>query len=88
MQDAIENKRGYPIAEGSQSALLEVARAMQKLTLEEKAQLLEYLSRALQHDIKQQQYKETPQDEHIGSLPNLRFRRDEYGNREVYETLE
>lgn len=92
MQDVIENETSYHIAEGSHNALLEVVRAMHKLTLGEKAQLLEYLSRALQHDIRQQAYKNISWDEIIdssfGSLPNLRFGRDEFGNREVYEVLE
>ena len=92
MQDVTENETSYNIAEGSRSALLEVVRAMHKLTLEEKAQLLEYLGRALQHDIRQQEYKDISWDEYIdntyGSLPDLRFRRDDFGNREVYEVLE
>ncbi len=92
MQEVIEKETSLHIAEGSHSALLEVVRAIHKLTLEEKVQLLEYLSRALQHDIKQQENKDISWDEYIdntfGSLPNLRFRRDEFGNREVYEVLE
>lgn len=58
MQEVIENETSYSIAEGSHGALLDIVRAMHKLTLEEKAQLLEYLSRALQHDIRQQEYKD------------------------------
>ncbi|MCY4146805.1 MAG: hypothetical protein OXE95_01355 [Chloroflexi bacterium] len=92
MREVIENEASYHIAERPHSALLEVVRAMHTLTLEEKAQLLDYLSRALQHDIRQQEYKDSSWDEYIGStfgsLPNLRFRRDEFGNREVYEVLE
>ena len=92
MQEVIENETSYHIAEGSHSALLDIVRAMHKLTLEEKAQILEYLSRALQHDIRQQEYKDMSWDEYIdntfGSLPDLRFRRDDFGNREVYEVLE
>ena len=36
---------------------MEVVVAMHRLTLEEKAQLLEYLSRALQYGIRQEAYR-------------------------------
>ena len=77
---------------GPKSALMEVVNAMHKLTLEEKAQLLEYLGRALQLGIRREAFKDVSWEEFIdssfGSLPNMRFGRDEFGNREVYEIPE
>ena len=44
---------------------MEVVQAMHKLTLEEKAQLLEYLSRALQYGIRQESFKDVSWEEFI-----------------------
>lgn len=92
MADLTTDKATDEVAAGSKSALMEVVAAMHKLTLEEKAQLLEYLSRALQYGIRREAFKDISWEEFsersFGSLPNLRFRRDESGNREVYEVLE
>ena len=51
MADLIKDKATSEGTVGSQSALMDVVVAMHKLTLEEQAQLLEYLSRALQYGI-------------------------------------
>lgn len=92
MAELTTGKTSDEVAAGSKSALMEVVRAMHKLTLEEQAQLLEYLSRALQYGIRRESFKDITWEEFIecsfGSLPNLRFGRDEFGNREVYEVLE
>ena len=92
MTEVTKDKALDAEAVGSQSALMEVVAAMHKLTLEEKAQLLEYLSRALQYGIRREAFKDVSWEEFsersFGSLPNLRFGRDESGNREVYEVLE
>ena len=58
MADLVKDEASDEVAAGSKSALMEVVQAMHKLTLEEKAQLLEYLSRALQYGIRQQEYKD------------------------------
>lgn len=44
---------------------MEVVAAMHKLTLEEKAQLLEYLSRALQYGIRREAFKDVSWEEFI-----------------------
>ncbi|MDE2636368.1 MAG: hypothetical protein OXI30_08380 [Chloroflexota bacterium] len=92
MAELMQDKASDVPAAGPKSALMEVVQAMHKLTLEEKAQLLEYLSRALQYGIRQEAFKDVSWEEFVersfGSMPNLRFGRDELGNREVYEVLE
>lgn len=92
MADLTTDKASEGTAVESKSALMEVVAAMHKLTLEEKALLLEYLSRALQFGIRREAFKDISWEEFIdssfGSLPNMRFGRDEFGNREVYEILE
>ena len=92
MAELMTDKASDAAAQGPTSALMEVVQAMHQLTLEEKAQLLEYLSRALQYGIRQEAFKDVSWEEFtersFGSLPNLRFRRDEFGNRDVYEVLE
>jgi len=92
MADLTTGKASEEVTAGSKSALMEVVAAMHKLTLEEQAQLLEYLSRALQYGIRREAFEDVSWEEFIersfGSLPNLRFGRDEFGNREVYEVLE
>ena len=45
MAEVLKDKASREVAVGSKNALMDVVQAMQKLTLEEKAQLLEYLSR-------------------------------------------
>ena len=92
MADLIKDQASSDEAMGSKNALMEVVAAMHKLTLEEQAQLLEYVSRALQYGIRREAFKDLSWEEFIdstyGSLPNMRFGRDELGNREVYEILE
>ena len=92
MVDVLKEKASREVAVGSKNALMEVVAAMHKLTLEEQAQLLEYLSRALQYGIRREAFKDVSWEEFVdssfGSLPNIRFGRDEFGNREVYEVLE
>ena len=92
MAEVLKGQASDEAQAGSKSALMEVVAAMQKLTLEEQAQLLEYLSRTLQYGIRREAFKDVSREElresSFGSLPNLRFRRDEFGNREVYEVLE
>ena len=92
MAEMVTDRESDEAAAGSKSALMEVVKAMHKLTLEEQAQLLEYLSRALQYGIRREAFKDVSREEFVersfGSLPNLRFGRDEFGNREVYEVLE
>lgn len=65
MADLTKGKASDEVAVGSKSALMEVVGAMHKLTLEEKAQLLEYLSRALQYGIRQEAYKDISWEEFI-----------------------
>lgn len=65
MTDVTKNKASDEEAVGSQSALMEVVAAMHKLTLEEKAQLLEYLSRALQYGIRREAYRDISWEEFI-----------------------
>ena len=65
MSDMVKDKALDVVADDSQSALMEVVRAMHKLTLEEKAQLLEYLSRALQYGIRLEEYKDVSWEEFI-----------------------
>lgn len=92
MANVVKGEASEGAAIGSKSALMDVVRAMHELTLEEKAMLLEYLSRALQYGIRREAFKDISWEEFIdssfGSLPNMRFGRDEFGNREVYEVLE
>ena len=65
MADFVKDKASDEVAADSKSALMEVVQAMHKLTLEEKAQLLEYLSRALQYGIRQQEYKDISWEEFL-----------------------
>ncbi|MDE2857943.1 MAG: hypothetical protein OXN94_08850 [Chloroflexota bacterium] len=60
MVDLLKGKESDEASVGSKNALIEVVRAMHKLSLEEKAQLLEYLSRALQNDIRREAFKDVP----------------------------
>ena len=92
MANLTTDKASDEVTVGSKSALMEVVAAMHKLTLEEQAQLLEYLSRVLQYGIRREAFKDVSWEEFVdssfGSLPNIRFGRDKFGNREVYEVLE
>ena len=65
MADLVKDKASGEVAVGSKSALMDVVGAMHKLTLEEKAQLLEYLSRALQYGIRQEAHKDISWEEFI-----------------------
>ena len=56
MVEALKDRSTDGVALRPNSALMEAVRAMQKLTLAEKALLSEYLSRSMQRDIKQEAY--------------------------------
>ncbi len=58
MADLLKDKASDEVTVGSKSALMAAVQATHELTLEEKAQLLEYLSRALQYGIRQEAYKD------------------------------
>ena len=74
MAELVKDKATVEVSAESKSELMEVVQAMHKLTLEEKAQLLEYLGRSIQHGIKQEAYKDISWEEFInmtyGSLAN------------------
>ncbi len=65
MADLTTEKASDEVATGSNSALMDVVAAMHKLTLEEQAQLLEYLSRALQYGIRREAFKDVSWEEFI-----------------------
>ena len=65
MAEILRHEAADEIVAGSKSALMDVVQAMHKLTLEEKAQLLEYLSRALQYGIRQESFKDVSWEEFI-----------------------
>ncbi len=65
MAEILRHEAAGEIAAGSKSALMDVVQAMHKLTLEEKAQLLEYLSRALQYGIRRESFKDVSWEEFI-----------------------
>ncbi len=65
MADLMEDKASEEVAASSDSALIKAVQAIHKLTLEEKAQLLEYLSKSMQHDIKQEAYKDISWEEFL-----------------------
>ena len=65
MADLVKDKTSDEVAASSESALMKAVQAIHKLTLEEKAQLLEYLSRLMQHDIKQEAYKDISWEEFL-----------------------
>lgn len=65
MADLVKDKATAAEAAGPTSALMEVVQAMHKLTLQEKAQLLEYLSRALQYGIRREAYKDISWEEFL-----------------------
>ena len=54
MVEAVKRKSADGLAEGSSIALMEALQATLKLTLEEKAQLSEFLSQSMQRDIRQE----------------------------------
>ena len=87
MADVVQDKVADEAAAGSKSALMETVRAMHKLTLEEKAILLEYLSRALQYGIRREAFKEISWEEFIersfGSLPNFTLEREQHEGSKV-----
>lgn len=92
MADLTTDKATDEVAAGSKSALMEVVAAMHKLTLEEQAQLLEYLSRALQYGIRREAFKDISWEDFIdktyGSLADDPIELPErFKHREV-ETLE
>ena len=65
MADLLKDKASDEVGTPPESALMEVVQTMRKLTLEEKAQLLEYLSRELQYGIRQEAYKDISWEEFI-----------------------
>ena len=65
MADLIKDEASSDEPVGSKSALMEVVAAMHKLTLEEQALLLEYLSRALQYGIRRESFKDVSWEEFI-----------------------
>lgn len=87
MADLVKNKASDVAVAGSESALMDVVQAMHKLTLEEKAKLLEYLSRALQYGIRQEEYKDISWEEFIdrsfGSLPEFTLEREQHDDSKV-----
>ena len=87
-----QDKGGEAVADKSASALMEVVQAKRKLTLQEKAQLLEYLSRALQYGIRQEANKDISWEEFLdrtyGSLPDFTLEREQPEFAEIGEELE
>ena len=87
MAELTKDKVSDEEAVGSASALMEVVQAMHKLTLEEKAQLLEYLSRALQYGIRREAFKDITWGEFLdrsfGSLPDFTLEREKHEDTEV-----
>ena len=87
MADLVKDEASDEVAAGSKSALMKAVQAMHKLTLEEKAQLLEYLSRAIQYGIRQEEYKDISWEEFIdrsfGSLPDFTLEREQHGDPKV-----
>lgn len=87
MAEVLKDKASDEIAAGSKGPLMEVVQAMHKLTLEEKAQLLEYLSRALQYGIRREAFKDESWEDFIersfGSLPDFKLEREQHGDKEV-----
>lgn len=65
MAELLKDKTSEEAVAGSKSALMEVVQAMHKLSLEEKAQLLEYLSRALQYGIRREAFNGISWEEFI-----------------------
>ncbi len=65
MAELVKGAASGKVSTGSESALLEVVQAMHKLTLAEKAQLLEYLSRELQYEIRREAFKEVSWEDFI-----------------------
>jgi hypothetical protein len=87
MAEILRDEAADEIVAGSKSALMDVVQAMHKLTLEEKAQLLEYLSRALQYGIRREAFQDESWEEFIdrsfGSLPDFTLEREQHGDTEV-----
>ena len=87
MADLLKDKASDEIVADSKSALMVAVQAMHKLTLEEKAQLLEYLSRALQYGIRREEFKDESWEEFInrsfGSLPDFTLECEEHEDTEV-----
>ena len=87
MGDLVKGNATGEVKSGTQSALMDVVQAMHKLTLEEKAQLLEYLSRALQYGIRREAFKDISWEEFIersfGSLPDFTLEREQHGDTEI-----
>lgn len=65
MADLLKDEASDEVATGSTSALMQAVQVMHKLTLEEKARLLEYLSRALQYDIRREAFKDVSWEEFV-----------------------
>ncbi len=75
------------VAAIADSPLMKAVQAMHKLSLEEKAILLEYLSRALQYGIRRESFKDVPWEEFLersfGSLPDFTLERAHYEGNEI-----
>lgn len=88
----MQDEGSEAVATKSNSALMEVVQAMHKLTLQEKAQLLQYLSRALQYGIRQEANKDISWEEFLdrtyGSLPDFTLEREQPEFAEIGEELE
>ena len=88
----LQDKNSEAVATKPKSALMDVVQAMHKLTLEEKAQLLEYLSRALQYGIRQETFKDISWEEFLdrsfGSLPDFTLERDQPEYAKIGEEIE
>ncbi len=65
MAHAVKDKASDTTSASENSALTKALYAMHQLTLEEKVQLLEYLGRSLQHDIKREAYKDISWEEFL-----------------------
>ncbi len=65
MAEMVKDKSSDRAAPGSEGALMDAVQAMHKLTLQEKAQLLEYLSRSIQHGVRQVAYEDMSWEEFI-----------------------
>ena len=65
MAHVVKDKASDETSASANSALTKALRAMHQLTFEEKVQLLEFLSRSLQHDIKLGAYKDISWEEFL-----------------------
>ena len=87
MAETVPDKSSDELALGSDSAFMDLVKAIHKLNLQDKARLLEYLSRSIQQGVKQLAHKDTSWEEFIdqsfGSPPEFRLDREQRGDQEV-----